>query len=36
MVGYKDTSDVAKEAAEVAQKRAITGPWWVLFVIEVW
>ena len=28
MVGYKDTSKVAKKAAEVAQKRAITGPWW--------
>ena len=28
MVGYKDTSDVAKKSAEVAQKkRAITGPW---------
>ena len=33
---YKDTSGVAKKAAEVAQKkRATTGPWWVLSIMEV-
>ena len=36
MVVYKDTSDVAKKAAEFAQKKkAITGSWWVLSIMEV-
>ena len=34
MVGYKDTSDVAKKSAEVAKKKTMTGPWWVLSVME--
>ena len=32
MVGYRNTSDVTKSCTE---KRAITGPWWVLSIIEV-
>ena len=36
IVGYKDTSNVDKKAAEVAQKkRAITGPWGVSSIMEV-
>ena len=35
MFGYKDTSDVAKKAAEFSHKKEITDPWWVLSIIEV-
>ena len=35
MVGYKDTFGVAKKAAEVAQKRATTGPWGALSLMEL-
>ena len=36
MVGYKDISDLAQKAAEVAQKKkAITGPRWVLSIMEM-
>ena len=36
MVDNKDSSDVAKKAAEVTQKKkAITNPWGVLAIMEV-
>ena len=33
MVGYKDNSKVAEKAC--TEKRAITGPWCVLSIMEV-
>ena len=36
MVGYKDTSDVAKKAFEVAQKKEQQlAIWWVLSIMDV-
>ena len=35
MVGYNDIPDVDEKPAEVAQKRAISGPWWVIAIMKV-
>ena len=36
VVGYKETPDVAKKSCwSCTEKRAITGPWWVLSIMEV-